>query len=117
MTEFEPESLTVAPLEVGDPSTGRLRRLAEMCSSCILRPPGERIGLDNSRITEFIRDTIERESYVVCHSTLPGIASDGVLPAICRGFADRYATGALRVGERLCGFQDVLVPYPRGGES
>lgn len=97
-------------IQVGDRRTGKLRRLSEMCSTCIMRPAGDRIQLDNSRVTEFIKDAIQRESYVICHSTLPAVAPAGVQPAICRGFSDRITTNALRVGERLCGFQDVPPP-------
>jgi hypothetical protein len=97
-------------VEVGDPTTYKLRILSERCATCILRPPGERIRLSNDRIREFVNDAIGRDSYIVCHSTLPGAAPDGVLPAICRGFADAYSTNALRMGERLLGFVEVDPP-------
>lgn len=97
------------PIEVGDPATYKLRILREMCSTCIMRPPGERINLTNERLREFVRDAVAADSYVVCHSTLPG-APDGVEPAICRGFADRYSTNALRMGERMLGFVEVEPP-------
>jgi hypothetical protein len=96
-------------LGVGDPETFKLRILRKMCSTCIMRPVGERIALSNARISEFVREAVRADSYVVCHSTLPVAGSD-VQPAICRGFADRYDTNALRVGQRLLGFVEVDPP-------
>ena len=101
--------------EVGDPETFKLRILRERCSTCILRPAGERIPLPSKRISGFIREAVENEAYVVCHSTLPAVAPPGVLPAICRGFADTYSTNALRMGERLCGFLEVDPPTTAAG--
>lgn len=96
--------------EVGDPQTMKLRILRERCATCILGPVGERIPLSNERIRQFVGGAVARESYVVCHSTLPGIAPAGVLPAICRGFADAYSTNALRMAARLLGFVEVDPP-------
>jgi hypothetical protein len=97
------------PLGVGDPDTHKLRMLAHPCTTCITRPAGERIQLSNRRVGEFIAETRRRESYVICHMTLPGNPA-GALPAICRGFYDRYSTNALRMGERLLGFTEVPDP-------
>lgn len=93
---------------VGDTATGKTRLLSERCASCILRPGG--IDLDPGRLRQFLRDALARESYVVCHSTLPTVAPEGVQPAVCRGFADRYDTRALRMIRALWGFVEVPPP-------
>lgn len=96
--------------DVGDAEAGKTRLLSERCATCILRPPGERIGLDNERIAEVIRDARARGSYVVCHSTLPVVAPPGVKPAVCRGFADTYRTPYLQLIASLWGFIEVPPP-------
>lgn len=96
--------------DVSDPILGKTRILSEQCSTCIMRPAGERIGLPNERLRQFVADTRARDSYVVCHSTLPAVAPDGVEPAVCRGFADAYDTQALRMIRRLWGFVEVPPP-------
>jgi hypothetical protein len=94
---------------VGDDATGRTRILAARCKTCITRTAGERIDLSNERIAEFIRSAVAADSYVVCHATLPGQAPEGVAPAICRGFADAYDTGSLRVIGDLWGFVEITL--------
>ena len=98
---------------VGDPVLGKTRLLSERCATCILRPAGERIALTNDRVRQFVQDTVAAGSYVVCHSTLPSTAPGGAPPAVCRGFADRYDTRALRIIRTLWGF--VEVPPPEKG--
>lgn len=66
--------------------------------------------LEPGRLKDLVAQTLARQSYVVCHETLPGVAPDQVAPAISRGFADRYSTNALRVIARLWGFADVEPP-------
>jgi hypothetical protein len=97
---------------VGDTATGKTRLLSRMCDTCIFRPPGERVDIGNERVTEFIRDAVARDRFVVCHSTLPATAPAGVKPAVCRGFADRYATRDLRLIRALWGFTEVDPPAP-----
>jgi hypothetical protein len=98
---------------VGDRATGRTRLLSRMCNTCIFRPPGDgRIALSNARVTEFIRDAVARDTYIVCHSTLPATAPPGVKPAVCRGFADRYTTRDLRLIRALWDFTEVDPPTP-----
>ncbi len=101
-------------MNVGDAETMKTRILAEQCKTCIVRPPGQRIPLDNERVTEFLREAVARQSYVVCHSTLPVGAPEGVEPAVCRGFADRYDTVALRAIRDLWGFVEVPAPDTNG---
>lgn len=95
---------------VGDDILGKTRILSRQCSTCIMRPVGERIGLSNERITAFLRTAIADQTYVVCHSTLPSVAPVGVLPAVCRGFADAYDTRQLRLIRSLWGFVEVPPP-------
>lgn len=97
------------PYNVGDPVLMKTRILAERCSTCILRPAGERLALTNQRLTEFIADARDRGSYVVCHSTFPGM-HEGVEPAVCRGFADAYDTAELRFIRSAWGFVEVPAP-------
>lgn len=102
-------------LDVGDPILGKTRILAEKCKTCIMRPLAERIGLPNERIAEFIASARASGSYVVCHSTLPSVATEpDVLPAVCRGFADAYDTRALAMIRTMWGFVEVPVPGLEG---
>lgn len=104
----EPEDI-VGELSVGDPALLKSRRLSAMCATCIFRR-GNAMHLREGRLKDLVTQALTAQSYVVCHSTLPGMAPDGVQPAICRGFADRYSTQALQVIERLFGFIDVDPP-------
>jgi hypothetical protein len=98
-----------AGLSVGDPVSGKTRLLAAMCTTCVFRP-GNKMDLAPGRLRDLINESLARESYIVCHSTLPGMAPDGVPPAICRGFADRYHTQSLHLIARLFGFVEIDPP-------
>ncbi|MCY1141527.1 hypothetical protein OWR29_26315 [Actinoplanes sp. Pm04-4] len=93
-------------LSVGDPLTRHTRRLARMCDTCIFRP-GNPMHLQPGRLAELVSQTQASDGYIVCHSTLPGVAPPEVRPAVCRGFADRYDTQALQIIARLFGFDDI----------
>lgn len=95
--------------DVTDPQTRRPRLLAAMCGTCVFRP-GNLMHLRPGRLADLVRTTLARDSFIVCHSTLPGLAPAGYAPAICRGFADRYSTNALRVMGRLRAFVEVTPP-------
>lgn len=97
-------------LDVADHDAHKTRLLSRPCGTCILNPPGQRINLPNARITEVVREALSRDSFIVCHSTLSGMAGPDVKPAVCRGFADRYDTTALRLIRRLWGFIEVDPP-------
>jgi hypothetical protein len=71
-------------LSVGDPALMKSRRLTEMCSTCVFRP-GNTMRLREGRLRDLVEEARADESYIVCHSTLPGMAPDNVKPAICRG--------------------------------
>jgi hypothetical protein len=42
------------------------------------------------------------------------VAPAGILPAVCRGFADRYRTQSLQIIERVFGFDEVDPPVTTG---
>ena len=96
---------------VGDPALGKTRLLARQCRTCIFRP-GNAMHLRQGRLRELVAHALARESFIVCHATLPGMYPD-TQPAVCRGFVDRYSTQALQVISRLWGFAEVDPP----GES
>jgi hypothetical protein len=96
-------------VSVGDRDTMRTRLLARMCDTCVFRP-GNLMHLRQGRLHDLVEQARAAQSYIVCHSTLPGTAAEGVQPAVCRGFADRYRTRALQVIGRLFGFTDVEPP-------
>lgn len=95
---------------VADHALGKTRILSEQCTTCIMRPASQRLPLTNARLRQFVEGALAAESYVVCHSTLPTVASPGVEPAVCRGFADRYDTRDLRMIRALWGFVEVDPP-------
>lgn len=99
-------------LSVGDPTTMRTRLLARMCDTCIFRP-GNPMHLHPRRLRDLVTQAVTGQGYIVCHSTLPGMADPPVPPAVCRGFADRYDTQALQIMSRLFGF-DEIDPPPGG---
>jgi hypothetical protein len=96
-------------LSVGDLETMRTRLLSRMCDTCVFRP-GNLMHLRQGRLRDLVEEARAAESYIVCHSTLPGMAPEGVQPAVCRGFADRYRTQALQAVERFFGFTEVEPP-------
>jgi hypothetical protein len=96
-------------LSVGDPILGKSRLLSEQCSTCIFRA-GNLMRLSDGRLHELVTQTRARESFIVCHDTLPGYHHPDALPAICRGFFDRYSTQALQIIERIFGFVEVDPP-------
>lgn len=98
--------------DVTDPQTRRPRLLTAMCGTCVFRP-GNLMRLRAGRLADLVRTALARDSFVVCHSTLPGMAPAGYAPAICRGFADRYSTNPLRIIGRLGGFAEVDPPAKR----
>jgi hypothetical protein len=96
-------------LSVGDPILGKSRLLREQCATCIFRP-GNLMRLSDGRLHELVADTRTRESFIVCHDTLPSYLHPDTPPAICRGFFDRYSTQALQIIERVFGFVEVDPP-------
>lgn len=96
--------------KVIDPETGKPRLNAEQCETCILKPtsplrrgPGK---LSAGRLKEIYAD----QSGIVCHSTFPSTAAEGVKPALCRGAADNLPSQMIRIYERHGGFTEVPAP-------
>ncbi|MEU1606071.1 hypothetical protein [Micromonospora matsumotoense] len=100
-----------AGLNVGDPILGKSRLLSRQCDTRIFAP-GNRMHLGAGRLRYLVAETRRRESFIVCHDTIPHYLYPDVKPAICRGFADRYRTQALQLIERLFGFIEVDPPQP-----
>lgn len=68
---------------------GRVHVLAEKCSTCIFRP-GNLMTLEPGRVKNMVdgcRNDETGAGNIPCHST---IWTEGVEPAICRGFYDAY---------------------------
>ena len=100
-------------LDTRDPESGKIRVLAEKCSTCVLRP-GNQMDLRAGRLKNLIEDNINFGGGLVCHKTLP-YGERLAQPAICRGFFDAFGDrcGGLRVLLRICGgTHDVVLPDP-----
>jgi hypothetical protein len=84
---------------------GRVHVCADLCATCVFRP-GNLMRLQPGRLREMIETSRERETAIICHSTLYGQAEG---EAVCRGFFDRYPTQPLQIAERLglIDWQDV----------
>ncbi|MGC4885757.1 hypothetical protein [Micromonospora sp. DT227] len=98
-----------ADLNVGDPLLGKSRLLSRQCDTCIFAP-GNKMHLSAGRLRDLVAETRRRQTFIVCHNTLPHYLYPDAEPAICRGFADRYQTQALQLIERLWGFVEVEPP-------
>lgn len=96
---------------------GRPRLLSAQCGTCILRP-GNLMRLRPGRLAELMSEALREGCQgMICHDTLPGLAPEGYLPAMCRGFYDAYGTRSnfVRVIGRIGGFTEV--GPPEMGES
>jgi hypothetical protein len=90
--------------DIMDRDTGRPRLLADQCATCIYRP-GNLMHLRRGRLLEITNAARRNNSFITCHSTLPGMS--GAQPAVCRGFFDRFSTNFLRIMGRLGGWHEV----------
>jgi hypothetical protein len=101
-----------ARLSVGDPVARKSRLLSRQCDTCIFKP-GNTMSLSPGRLRDLVDEARTRGSFIVCHETLPyADPPPGILPAICRGFHDRYHTAALQIIGRLWGYVEVDPPDP-----
>jgi hypothetical protein len=75
--------------DITDKETGLSRLLSERCSTCVMRA-GDLMYLGPARLSAFIREALENESYIVCHQTLTYGDHPDFGPAICRGFFDAF---------------------------
>jgi hypothetical protein len=90
------------PAGVVDWDRMQVRLLRSQCSTCVFRP-GNKMQLAAGRLADLVRSALADEGFIVCHQTLPYGGHEGVLQAVCRGFADRYSTQQLQLAERLGG--------------
>ncbi|MEV0811214.1 hypothetical protein [Micromonospora sp. NPDC050200] len=100
-----------AGLSVGDPVLGKSRLLSRQCDTCIFAA-GNRMHLTPGRLRDLVAEARRRESFIICHDSLPHYLYPEAKPAICRGFADRYRTQTLQLMELLFGFVEVDPPQP-----
>lgn len=73
--------------DVVDRDQGVPRVLSEKCNTCIYRP-GNLMHLREGRKEEMERGSLERDSWIVCHKTLPASGQPVGTQAICRGYWD-----------------------------
>lgn len=73
------------------------------------------MDLRPGRLKSMVDGARRAEGYITCHETLPYAGNDGVRPAVCRGFYDRYSTAALQIIERLWGWIEIDPPDTLGG--
>jgi hypothetical protein len=76
---------------------GRVHVRSEMCATCVFRP-GNLMHLAPGRLAELVKQNVDADSALTCHSTLYGQADQ---EAVCRGFFDRHKTAPLQLAERL----------------
>ena len=101
------EDSDTVTLSVGDPATGKTRLLSRQCDTCVSNP-----ATDPAYPEEELRRPARpspRSGSVICRDRTCPLVSD-THPAICRGFADRYTTQALRLITQLWGFTEVDPP-------
>lgn len=75
------------PGNVVDSEKGLPRVLNEKCSTCIYRP-GNLMHLRAGRREDMEKGALEKDSWIVCHKTLPAAEQAVGTQAICRGFWD-----------------------------
>lgn len=95
--------------DITDPDTRQPRLCAEECATCVFRP-GNLMHLRPGGLQDLVQRTMAADSFIVCHSTLPGMAPEGFTPAVCRGFYDRYSTNPIRWYDRLQAWRHVDPP-------
>ncbi len=75
---------------VVDRCTGLPRLLTRKCITCIFRP-GNLMHLNDGAREDMVHAALRRNSWIVCHSTLPASGRSIGSQAICRGFWDVHA--------------------------
>jgi hypothetical protein len=85
------------------------RLCSDKCPTCIFRP-GNVPGLRPGRLRQMVRDSLAGGGFIPCHETIH--RTDGVRPAICRGFFDAHGprSNVIRIWGRLGGFCKVDPP-------
>ncbi len=67
--------------------------MERMCDSCIFRPDG--LDLDPWRRDQMVRQSNDRETAIICHSTLKDEQ------AVCRGYFNLKSSGTLRLAQAM----------------
>lgn len=81
-----------------DRDTGKVRVMAEKCSTCIFRP-GNPMHLEPGRVAGMLADIRANDSFITCHKTL-GTGEPG---AICAGGSEAHTGQLERIARRLNG--------------
>jgi hypothetical protein len=76
----------------------------------VQRNPGNPMHLEPGRLRHLVDTALARQSYIICHDTLPYGRYPHAAPAVCRGFYNRYDTTALQLARQLWGFLHVPPP-------
>lgn len=80
--------------DVRDPASGLPRVLGFKCGTCIFRP-GNLMHLPPGYRDQLVDGALARDSWIVCHATLPDTGHPHGTQAICRGFWDLHARDSL----------------------
>lgn len=99
--------------DLRDTDSGLPRVLSTKCATCIFRP-GNRMHLAPGYRDQLVGHALARDSWIVCHATLPDTGNVIGAQAVCRGFWDVHAadSAGCRLAIALGG--PVLVPPPDG---
>ena len=89
----------VAPLLDAQPvyHDGRVRLMAEMCSTCIFRPGPHQSAVRPGGVRWMLERVRQRDSFVNCHKTL----ATGQPGAVCRGSDNAHEGMLMRTARAL----------------
>lgn len=97
--------------DVRDADSGLPRLLTTKCATCIFRP-GNLMFLPPDYRDQLVREALARDSWIVCHATLPDTDNPPGTQALCRGFWDVHARESAGCRLTLALGGPVLVPPP-----
>lgn len=69
--------------------SGKVHVMKRMCQSCVFGPNS--LELEEGRLVEVIRQNLDNDAGLPCHSTAYGLHGLGDQVAVCKGFFDRYS--------------------------
>jgi len=99
------------PGDVRDHASGLPRLLTTKCPTCIFRP-GNLMFLPPGYRDQLVQEALARDSWIVCHATLPDTGNPPGTQALCRGFWDVHARESAGCRLTLALGGPVLVPPP-----
>ena len=73
---------------------GKVHVCRRLCDTCIFKPEFREI-IGEERVSQMISESTEKQSAIICHSTLSG---DN---AVCRGFYEKHPTAPLAMAGKL----------------